>query len=309
MRRAGSFICVVGLAAGLLLVAAPSAGADEQTFRFIDEDAPQEFVVPVGVCQVTVLLSAADGGNAEFADGGAGGGAIATVPVTEGERLIVIVGSRGGDGTATPGDGGQFDGGDGGTGNGTTAGAGAGGGGFSAMGRSTDSATDPVLLVLAGGGGGAGGGSAAAPGGGGGGGGGADGTEGDDGGSASEATGGLGGGAGTGASGGAGGANFGEAGEGFDGGSDGGEGGFSPDGSSAGGGGGGSGYAAGGGGGVTLGEANPSGGGGGGGSGFLAPGLLDAALVTGGTASDDGNGLVTFQWAAGVGCVVPRFTG
>jgi hypothetical protein len=273
------------------LTPAPTCTAGECTVSFALTGAPQTFTVPEGVTSLTATVAGASGGDgpqfipavarrgattspqaAQGASvGGAGGSITATVPVTGGEQLTVVVGGRGADSaTFDPAAGGYGGGGSVATFDGPVGG---GGGGGSFLFHGT------TALVVAGGGGGASYGIGDD-----GGNGGSDGA-----GSAglpdSTAGGGGGGGATTGA-GGAGGTNCGTAGGGpasgpttFGVGGD----------SACGGGAGGGGYYGGGSGGETTQYGR---GGGGGGSGFLAAGVT--AVGPGTTNLGDGRVVLSY---------------
>jgi hypothetical protein len=140
-----AFATVAGL--GGLAGAAPTT----EEFDFTGEAEP--FVVPANVCQLTIDVFGAQGGNAGSPPGvgGRGGRATATLSVTPGEALRVTVGGQGDPNTGDAGGLGGFpDGGNGGTkGPGGQVG-GAGGGGSSDISRGS------TRLVVAGGGGGGG---------------------------------------------------------------------------------------------------------------------------------------------------------
>jgi hypothetical protein len=320
--------------AGLAASQAPVNAAPE-TVEFETTGEAATFVVPAGVCALTVeafgasggagaveepppttdatpsaqtgqQLSGADVGVAQVGPGGFGGRAFGTVEVTPGETLTVVVGGAGEDATALEGGAGGFNsGGDGADAVGPTnpvdvfAGGGGGGG-------ATELPRGPTVLVAAGGGGGGGGTGtnvtgpgADVPGGAGGG-------PGTDGASApSDELEGAGGGR-SGGNGGAGGAAAGEA-PAADGGAGApGQGGAGGVGEFQGGGGGGGGYPGGGGGGGAGALSNIGGGGGGGGAG------VGPATVTFETGVRSGDGLLRLSYDPAVAsCVVlaPRFTG
>src|SRR4051794_41000802 len=140
------------------LVGAP-ATAEPTTRGFAYTGDSQSFVVPAGVCSVTVDVFGAEGGanSATNSLGGSlpglGGEATATLAVNAGDTLTVIVGGQGGPGTngSGPGAGGFGGGGAGGNSSGDLGtNPGSGGGGASAVEVNGD------LSVIAGGGGGAG---------------------------------------------------------------------------------------------------------------------------------------------------------
>src|SRR5918994_844699 len=113
------------LAGGLALVAvSPAARADGDcqpsgsdvvcTFTYTGN--AQSWTVPEGVTQATFDVSGAQGGGTPGGDGviqgGKGGEATATIPVTPGDTLQVNVGGKGGDGDPNgPGGAGGFNGG------------------------------------------------------------------------------------------------------------------------------------------------------------------------------------------------------
>ena len=280
-----SFVLDLAAAAGPRTVTVTTAGGTSagQTFTinlptpgsttFNYTGSPQTFMVPVGVISVTILAtgaSASPGFGAIGGTGGLGGRTTATVSVTPGASLTVLVGGQG------IGLVGGFNGGGGSTG------SGGGGGGASSV---RDGAT-PLVVVGGGGGGGADAGSGATVGGG-------NGAAG--GGLIADAGGNIplnGGGGGTQAAGGIGGKRLspsgvdGTAGASVQGGIGGNNQGV------VGGGGGGGGFFGGGGGG----GGNPSaagGGGGGGGSSFAAPGATNVLHEQGVKAS---NGSVMISW-------------
>ncbi len=97
-------------AAGLLVAAAfaagGSAGADTTaTVQFDYTGAEQTWVVPAGVTEITVVAAGAQGGdNADdgcFDFGGPGGRVTATIAVTPGQTITVVVGGHGGDSDPT----------------------------------------------------------------------------------------------------------------------------------------------------------------------------------------------------------------
>jgi hypothetical protein len=128
---------ILGLSGYALLGAAPSTADTPPPITTIFDytGALQHFTVPLGICQLTAVVEGGQG-----AGGGAGAQPTATVPVTSGDRLSVVVGGAG------SGSAGGFGGGG--------AGVEGGGGGASVLATSAD-----VALVTAGGGGGAGGGA------------------------------------------------------------------------------------------------------------------------------------------------------
>ncbi|HSH61633.1 MAG TPA: hypothetical protein VK988_18685, partial [Acidimicrobiales bacterium] len=85
---------------GGLAVPPASAAPVTRTFDFTGE--PQSFVVPAGVCRITVDARGAQGGSATSFDeeqpGAPGGRTTATVGVNPEETLQVLVGGLGGDG-------------------------------------------------------------------------------------------------------------------------------------------------------------------------------------------------------------------
>ena len=278
---AGAFLTLTGIG---------TAGAQPITEPFSFTDDAQTFLVPESVCAITVDAFSAQGGDGDtdnlvFGAGALGGRATATVSVTPGETLQVLVGGAGGDApNAGLGPGGFPDGGDGGSG-GTNAGGGGGGGSSSVL-RGTD-----VLVIAGAGGGGGGGGQANGQGNGG-----AGGDAGQDGANVpAGAQGGQSGG-----NGGAGGNGVGAGGAGESGAAlQGGAGGDSPDNNQGGGGGGGG--AVGGGGGGASSASNTNGGGGGGGGSGTGP---SGTTFETGVRSGDGALTITFE-PDPVGCPSP----
>ena len=111
--------------------------------------APQTFTVPKGIKTLKLDVLGAGGGSGfgKGPDGGRGGEETATVPVTAGTSLSVIVGQWGGQGTYNPGiSAAPGPGGYGGGGNGASDSGGGGGGSFVF-------GPGPKLLIAAGGGG------------------------------------------------------------------------------------------------------------------------------------------------------------
>ena len=152
----GSFAFVGSATVGL----GSSAGAAPSSPPPFTTPGTFSLLVPVGVDSITVVACAARGGNGEGGsdrvtvnggDGALGGQSRATVPVTSGETLSVVVGARGGDGT------GFSSGGTGGTaGSGAPNAAGTGGNGFDVP----NVPNSPFGEIVGGPGGGGGGGSA-----------------------------------------------------------------------------------------------------------------------------------------------------
>ncbi len=266
------------VAAGLVL-ASPSASADEAPFACTGS--AQSWIVPEGVTSATFDVFGAAGGIWDHEDSGNvpsdGGQSTATIAVTPGETLTIVVGCEGGDGVsqqaAPAGAFGYGNGGDAGT---AANPAGAGGGGSAVLRGTTP-------LIVAGGGGGSSpnqnppgfggdGGGANQPGGTG------------DPGFCAAGAGGTGGTTTAPGTGGTAPTGNGSAGSG----SDGGDGGDS-DGTSGGGGGGG--YFGGGGGGAS---GNSTCGGGGGGSGYVDPAATDVSGASG-VQAGDGAVTITFE--------------
>lgn len=112
-----------------------SASATTVTCSFFYTGAAQSFTVPGGVNSVAVDVFGAQGGAANIRQGGLGGEATATLSVSPGEVLELLVGGQGGpytNGTPNQGIGGFNGGGAGGAGPGVSGGGpGAGGGGAS----------------------------------------------------------------------------------------------------------------------------------------------------------------------------------
>ena len=320
--RVGAAVALAS-AGAVVAIGSGTASAAPVTDEFEFTGAPESFVVPEGVCSLTIDTSGAQGGNwvapgGPSNPGGLGGRATATIPVTPGETLIVRVGGRGDDapfptvdalgdagrdraaapdvGVAEFANGGFNGGGDSADGLSTPA---AGGGGGSDVRQGGDALEHRV--VVAGGGGGSGGtDDGAGSGGAGGAGGGEEGDAGQD-----SYAGTVGGGGGTQTAGGDAGtgdatATAGELGQG-------GQGGAGTH-NNDGGGGGGGGYFGGGGGSGDI--TNDDGGGGGGGSGF---GPADVAFESG---VQEGDGFVSITYdpeaqSCPVSPIViePRFTG
>jgi uncharacterized repeat protein (TIGR01451 family) len=249
------------------LLAAPSALAG--TSQTVTHNVPGTYswTVPPGVTQVEVTASGAIGGPAASGScsPGAGGHVEATVPVTPGEELRLMVGGAGGSASGgTPGAAGVNGGAKGGRAGAGVPSGGGGGGGWSGVSRGTD----PLVVAAGGGGCGAGGGN-----------GGDDEEPGSDGSSPSHFMP-QGGGAGTQTGPGAGGVSD----DGFDAGNDGapfvGGAGFGADSDEGGGGGGGGGFfGGGGGGGFQLNGLTA--GGGGGGSDFVVPSATGVTVAHG----------------------------
>jgi hypothetical protein len=106
-RRYAHVVPAVVLAStgAVTLIGAGTAGAEPVSVEFEFTGASEDFVVPAGVCSLTVdAYGAQGGGGAGFEGeddtgvGGEGGRATATIPVTPGETLIVTVGEEGHDG-------------------------------------------------------------------------------------------------------------------------------------------------------------------------------------------------------------------
>ncbi|MGX7677988.1 hypothetical protein ACSMXN_03730 [Jatrophihabitans sp. DSM 45814] len=127
------------------------------TVDFALTGSPQLWVVPAGVASVTVTIAAGAGGGSNAGAGGSGGQQVATLPVTWGENLTVVVGTAGTKGTSG-GTGGYGGGGNAGL---QVGGSGGGGGGSFIFDTSTGNA---ALLIATGGGGGAGGDAGEIPG-------------------------------------------------------------------------------------------------------------------------------------------------
>jgi hypothetical protein len=149
---------------GALGVRPSSAAPVTRTFEFTGQ--AQSFVVPAAVCRVTVDAFGAQGGAETFATptpGALGGRTTATVAVTPGETLLVLVGGKGGDGGAreefegleeVPGGSGGFNGGgNGGNGVASPLGNGSGGGGGGGASDVRRTGLGDRLVIAAGGGG------------------------------------------------------------------------------------------------------------------------------------------------------------
>ncbi|MFY9720044.1 MAG: glycine-rich protein, partial [Candidatus Cybelea sp.] len=138
-------------------VAAPNANAQglaktSETFKYTGKK--QTFTVPVGVKQVSVVVSGAIGPSGDGYVGGNGGMVKATIPVTPGEKLAVFVGGEGG--AAGYGVAGQagFNGGGAGGGVSKYAIGGCGGGGASDIRQGGNRLEDRIVIAAGGGGGG-----------------------------------------------------------------------------------------------------------------------------------------------------------
>ena len=152
-----ALVCAVvspGLVGSAEAAGSCTTASGSTTCTFDYTGAEQTWTVPDGVTQVTLDVFGAQGGN-EAADGGNGGRATATITVTPGETLTIVVGGQG----HSPFSGGDALGGFNGGGNGgapnglPTAYYGSGGGGASDV---RISGTDLVhRVIVAGGGGGA----------------------------------------------------------------------------------------------------------------------------------------------------------
>ncbi len=157
-------LAVTGLGGAALVLTISPADAAPQTETFEFSGAPEDFVVPEGVCSLTVDAFGAEGGvgsNGNVA--GLGGHATATLEVTPGETLVVTVGEQGGDAQEGGKGGGDvglggFNGGADGGGDSGNQDPGGGGGGASDVRQGGDGLD--ARVVVAGGGGGSGGDSA-----------------------------------------------------------------------------------------------------------------------------------------------------
>jgi hypothetical protein len=146
--RCSSTQCTASCPAGAVCQCISSGQcARAETFDFTG--APQTFVVPAGIIQVTITASGAPGDGCGTSPVGLGGTTTATIPVTPGETLVVVVG-----GIGTCGGSGGFNGG----GPGGSASYGGGDGGGASDVRQGGSAL-ANRIVIAGGGGGANGGA------------------------------------------------------------------------------------------------------------------------------------------------------
>lgn len=86
--------CTIGCPTGAACTcSASNACAHSETFSYTG--ANQSLVVPAGVVQVTVTASGAAGGVCMPATSGLGGSVTATIAVTPGENLVVVVGGAG----------------------------------------------------------------------------------------------------------------------------------------------------------------------------------------------------------------------
>lgn len=144
-----SIFVVPFIVASVVLIGPGAANAAEQTETFVYTGAAQSFLVPAGVCAVTVNMYGAEGADAGGSIvAGKGGRTTATIAVTPGESLGVYVG-----GTPTGDEilGGFNGGGDAGIGTNNES-RGEGGGGGSDVRQGGSELSDRV--VVAGGGGG-----------------------------------------------------------------------------------------------------------------------------------------------------------
>lgn len=158
------FLFAAVMAAATFTLTPSSASAAPVASTFV-EPGQHEYVVPAGICKVTVDAYGAQGGRGLLGvDGGLGGRATATLTVTPGQALTVVVGGQGGDGASPtdpglPGVGGPGgfngggDGGDASTGGGGAFPAGGGGGGGGASDVRTGAALEERVVVAGGGGG------------------------------------------------------------------------------------------------------------------------------------------------------------
>ncbi|HEY3670803.1 MAG TPA: glycine-rich protein [Acidimicrobiia bacterium] len=158
-QRIGAVLVAAAASLGWVAIAGAPATAEPTTQAFAYTGDSQSFVVPAGVCSVTIDAFGAQGGANSATDSlggslpGLGGEANATLVVSPGDKLTVIVGGQGGPGVngSGPGAGGFGGGGAGGNSSGLTGtNPGSGGGGASAVLLNAD------ISVIAGGGGGAG---------------------------------------------------------------------------------------------------------------------------------------------------------
>ena len=144
------------------VTASPSAAQEAtpaQTLTFNYTGGPQSWTVPADVHQATFDVYGSQGGrNGPLFPGGQGGRATATIPVTLGEVLAIMVGGQGLETTPptvecvlVPGGGGFNGGGNG--GNLASECAGAGGGGASDVRRGGSALADRILIAGGGGGG------------------------------------------------------------------------------------------------------------------------------------------------------------
>jgi hypothetical protein len=169
--RAGLSVAAAVAVLGSWLIGAPPAAAAPPpasicvggacTVGFALTGSPQTWTVPTDITRITVTVAGGSGGAAAGSTGGTpgvGGQVTATIVVSPGEVLSIVVGARGGDGVANsvPASGGYGGGGAAGANTAPVSNPGGGGGGGSFV----FNVSNPMLLVAAGGGGGAGGGSA-----------------------------------------------------------------------------------------------------------------------------------------------------
>jgi hypothetical protein len=175
-RRVTLFVAGVALAVGLLASAAPAGatvtscpapviGASTATVTCSYTGAAQTWVVPAGVSSATFDVYGAQGGGAlneasgfpKFTPGGKGAHVSATLSLTPGQSLEIMVGGAGGACVALPDSGaGGFNGGGAGLCGLVSGSGGAGGGGASDVRTGTFTLAERVLVA-------AGGGAAAVP--------------------------------------------------------------------------------------------------------------------------------------------------
>ncbi|HEY3817732.1 MAG TPA: hypothetical protein VGL81_11200 [Polyangiaceae bacterium] len=277
------------LGAGASCGAGCTCSASTTTVTFDYTGAQQSFIVPTGVTQVTITAAGAAGGTDCYDNaGGYGASVTATLAVSSGQTLAVLVGSAGGPPGSSggycsiPGAAGYNGGAAGGA---TTSNTGAGGGGASDVRVGGTGLSNRIIVASGGGGGGTGGA------------GGTGGTTSGGPGTTGTGGGGAGGGGGSQGAGGAGGAGAATTGTGP--GAAGGEGAGGTGGMGTcnvdcgeGGGGGGGGYYGGGGGGGGTGVA--ASGGGGGGSSYAEPSATGVSMQAG-VQMGDGQVVITFQ--------------
>lgn len=85
-----------GVSGSVVIGSHVGAGLAAITRTFVSTDAQQTWTVPTGINSATVVARGAAGGDGIFGQGGRGGQAAATVAVSAGRSLVVMVGGAGG---------------------------------------------------------------------------------------------------------------------------------------------------------------------------------------------------------------------
>lgn len=160
LALSAALVGAVGLVTPASAAPDPVCAGGTCTVTFSLTGAPEDFVVPTGVTSLTATVAGGSGGlghedligAGEPRVGGDGGRVVATLPVTGGETLTVVVGGKGSDADNTPPVGVEILGGYGGGGDALTIlnGSDGAGGGGSFLFRGAD----PVVVSGGGGGGG-----------------------------------------------------------------------------------------------------------------------------------------------------------